>query len=481
MSEDSNAAASQPQPDGPQSQQAAQHGPEATAPLPEQAQEPPAPAQAPAEHWMWSRPGQAASAQGSAPQPQSFAPWTAHHAAPGPSSHTSAFFSHAPASHAPAAAQAKPKGRAGRALGLTALLAVFATGAGAVGGAGLVYALDHRGGLHSALPDGGDRGILGNKGLPAAASGRPMTVAEVAALVQPEVVQIEVVVPDGHITGSGVILSADGKILTNNHVVTDASRGGAVMQVHLHDGTTLSASVVAADPDTDLAVIQAKGRSDLPTAKLGSSAKLAVGQDVVAIGSPMGLEGTVTRGIVSALRRPVAAGGDEGSGRTSALEAIQTDASINPGNSGGALVNMQGEVVGINFMIYTLGEREGQSGSIGLGFAIPIDLAKHVSDQLIQNGKATHASLGVTVRGTDPAAAVHGVSVLGVNSGSGAETAGLSVGSVITKVDGRPIDGTVALVAAVRAHDPGEKIQITYTDGSPGGSERTVPVTLGMS
>jgi putative serine protease PepD len=309
-----------------------------------------------------------------------------------------------------------------------------------------------------------------------------MSVAEVAALVQPEVVQIEVNVPDGHITGSGVILSADGKILTNNHVVSEASSGGAVMQVHLHDGSALPASVVAADPDTDLAVIQAKGRTDLPAAKLGSSAGLAVGQDVVAIGSPMGLEGTVTRGIVSALHRPVAAGGDEGGAKTSALEAIQTDASINPGNSGGALVNLQGEVVGINFMIYTLGsDRQGQSGSIGLGFAIPIDLAKHVADQLIQNGKATHASLGVTVRGTDPSASVHGVSVLSVNSGSGAEAAGISVGSVITKVDGRPIDGTVGLVAVVRGHSPGEKIRVTYIDGASGGAEHTVPVTLGMA
>ncbi|MGL6234773.1 MAG: S1C family serine protease [Segniliparus sp.] len=474
MSEDPRAADSQPQQDGPQSQHEAMGAPEATAPLPGPVQSPQS-AQPHSEHWIWSRHGHQSPTAPEQPAPQqaqaAFAPWAAHHAAAAP---------HA-ATHAFPHAQAKARGRVGRALGLTALVALFATGAGAVGGAGIVYALDHRGGSHSVSSTGTDSGPLGKKGLPAASNGRPMTVAEVAAQVQPEVVQIEVTVPDGHITGSGVILSSDGKILTNNHVVADASSGGAVMQVHLHDGTTLPAAVVATDPDTDLAVIQAKGKTDLPAARLGSSARLVVGQDVVAIGSPMGLEGTVTRGIVSALQRPVAAGGEEGSARTSALEAIQTDASINPGNSGGALVNLQGEVVGINFMIYTLGDRQGQSGSIGLGFAIPIDLAKHVSDQLLQNGKATHASLGVQVQGTDSSASVHGVSVLSVNTGSAAEAAGIAVGSVITKVDGHPVDGTVALVAAVRAHDPGEKIQITYTEGGSGGAERTVPVTLGAA
>lgn len=431
-------------------------------------------AQAPAEHWVWSRHGHASAAEeqhGARPAQPGFAPWPAHHAAPSPRIEPSAY------PHAPA----KPRGRTGRALGLAALVALFATGAGAVGGAGLVYALDHRGGLRSVSSSGPDTGPLGKQGLPAASNDRPMTVAEVAAQVQPEVVQIEVTVPNGHITGSGVILSADGRILTNNHVVGDASNGAAALQVHLHDGATLSASVVAADPDTDLAVIQAQGRTDLSPAKLGSSSGLVVGQDVVAVGSPMGLEGTVTRGIVSALRRPVAAGGDEGGARASALEAIQTDASINPGNSGGALVNLQGEVVGINFMIYTLGDRQGQSGSIGLGFAIPVDLAKHVADQLVRNGKATHASLGVQVQGTDPAAAVRGVSVLSVNSGSAAEAAGIEAGAVITKFDGRAIDSTVALVAAVRSHDPGEKVQITYAAGGSGGTERTVPVTLGGS
>lgn len=471
MSEDPNAADVRPGQNGPQTQGGPQDL-DATAPLPQQACAPQH-AQGPAEHWMWSRQGQPGPAPQDHGQQQQqhmpgFTPW--HAPAPGAEP---ASFHRVPA---------KERGGSGRALGLTALVAVFASGVGAVGGAGLVYALDHRAAAHSALANGADCGPFGSKGVPAAVDGRPMSVAEVAALVQPEVVQIEVNVPDGHITGSGVILSADGKILTNNHVVSEAASGGAVMQVHLHDGATLPASVVATDPDTDLAVIQAKGRTDLPVAKLGSSADLTVGQDVVAIGSPMGLEGTVTRGIVSALRRPVAAGGEDGGAKTSALEAIQTDASINPGNSGGALVNMQGQVVGINFMIYTLGsDRQGQSGSIGLGFAIPIDLAKHVADQLIQNGKATHASLGVTVRGTDPSASVRGVSVLSVNSGSGAEAAGISVGSVITKVDGRPIDGTVGLVAVVRGHSPGEKIRVTYIDGASDGAERTVPVTLGMA
>ena len=207
----------------------------------------------------------------------------------------------------------------------------------------------------------------------------------------------------------GIILSSDGLILTNNHVVAAAKDGpggpgGAQTKVTFADGRTTAFTVVGTDPSSDIAVVRAQGASGLTPITLGSSANLRVGQDVVAIGSPLGLEGTVTTGIISALNRPVAAGGDAQNQNT-VLDAIQTDAAINPGNSGGALVNMNGELVGVNSAIATLGGDAGpaaQSGSIGLGFAIPVDQAKRIADELIQNGTASHASLGVQV-GNDAA------------------------------------------------------------------------------
>jgi putative serine protease PepD len=210
---------------------------------------------------------------------------------------------------------------------------------------------------------------------------------------------------------------------------------------------------------------------------LGSSANLRVGQDVVAVGSPLGLEGTVTTGIISALNRPVAAGGDA-SNQNTVLDAIQTDAAINPGNSGGALVNMNGELVGINSAIATLGggAAAAQSGSIGLGFAIPIDQAKRISDELIQTGTASHASLGVQV-GND--ASAQGAKIVEVTSGGAAAAAGLPSGVVVTKVDDRVIGSADALVAAVRSKAPGDKITLTYLDSS--GKPQTLQVTLGKA
>ena len=219
------------------------------------------------------------------------------------------------------------------------------------------------------------------------------------------------------------------------------------------------------------------GATGLTPITLGSSGNLRVGQDVVAIGSPLGLEGTVTTGIVSALNRPVAAGGDAQNQNT-VLDAIQTDAAINPGNSGGALVNMNGELVGVNSAIATLGGDSGQSqsGSIGLGFAIPVDQAKRIADELIQNGTASHASLGVQV-GND--ASVDGAKIVDVTSGGAAAAAGLPSGVVVTKVDDRVIGSADALVAAVRSRAPGDKVTLTYLD--PSGKPQTVDVTLGKA
>jgi len=309
------------------------------------------------------------------------------------------------------------------------------------------------------------------------------SVEQVAAKVVPSVVKLETNLGRQSEEGSGIILSTDGLVLTNNHVVAAANGGpgapsGDVQtKVTFANGATTSFKVVGTDPSSDIAVVQAVGATGLTPITLGSSANLRVGQDVVAVGSPLGLEGTVTTGIVSALNRPVAAGGDAQNQNT-VLDAIQTDAAINPGNSGGALVNMNGELVGVNSAIATLGGDSGQSqsGSIGLGFAIPVDQAKRIADELIQSGTASHASLGVQV-GND--AAVDGAKIVDVTGGGAAATAGLPSGVVVTKVDDRVISSADALVAAVRSRAPGDKVTLTYLDSS--GKPQTVDVTLGKA
>ncbi|MEN4477085.1 S1C family serine protease [Mycolicibacterium cosmeticum] len=310
------------------------------------------------------------------------------------------------------------------------------------------------------------------------------SVEQVAAKVVPSVVKLETDMGRASEEGSGIILSSDGLILTNNHVVAAAApgapgapAGAAQTKVTFADGRTTTFSIVGTDPSSDIAVVRAQGVSGLTPITLGSSENLRVGQDVVAVGSPLGLEGTVTTGIVSALNRPVAAGGDAKNQNT-VLDAIQTDAAINPGNSGGALVNMNGELVGVNSAIATLGGDSGQSqsGSIGLGFAIPVDQAKRIADELVQNGTATHASLGVQV-GND--AGVDGAKIVEVTAGGAAAAAGLPSGVVVTKVNDRVISSADALVAAVRSKAPGTKITLTYLD--PSGKPATLDVTLGKA
>jgi putative serine protease PepD len=315
-----------------------------------------------------------------------------------------------------------------------------------------------------------------------AANAPPGSVEQVAAKVVPSVVMLETDL--GHQTeeGSGIVLSPDGLILTNNHVIAaaaNAAHSGEAPKttVTFSDGRTAPFTVVGADPTTDIAVVRAQGASGLTPIALGSSANLRVGQPVVAVGSPLGLEGTVTTGIVSALNRPVSTTG-ESSNQNTVLDAIQTDAAINPGNSGGALVNMNAQLVGVNSAIATLGADSGdaQSGSIGLGFAIPVDQAKRIADELISTGTATHASLGVQVTSdkTTP-----GAKVVDVVPDGAAASAGLPKGAVVTKVDDRPINGADALVAAVRSKAPGEKVTLTYLD--PSGATKTVQVTLGKA
>jgi putative serine protease PepD len=319
------------------------------------------------------------------------------------------------------------------------------------------------------------------------------TLAKVAAAVQPSVVSITVRTQGGTGEGSGVILRSDGTILTNNHVVESAANGGAI-SVEFSDGKTASAEILGRDPGSDLAVIKAKDVDGLTPATLGESSSVHVGDTVLAIGSPLGLEGTVSAGIISALHRPVQLGGEEqqqqqnpftdpfGSGQqqqqqspsSSLSDAIQTDAPINPGNSGGPLVDTSGAVIGINTAIATTGSGVGgQAGSIGLGFAIPIDQAKKVADQLIKGEQPKHALLGV--QATDSPNG-DGAVIGTVSSGSAADKAGIKAGDRITALGKDKVSDASELASAVRAHDPGEKVTITFVRN---GRTETASATLG--
>ncbi len=300
------------------------------------------------------------------------------------------------------------------------------------------------------------------------------SVEDVANSVLPSVVKINVRGPQGEGSGSGVIISGDGEILTNYHVVEVAEQGGAV-SVGFNDGSTAQASVVGTDPLTDLAIIKVSGVNGLTPAALGQSGNLDVGEEVVAIGSPFGLDATVTSGIVSALQRPVSVSG-QGSAMNTAYPAIQTDAAINPGNSGGPLVNMDGEVVGINSSIRTSSVTGGQGGSIGLGFAIPLDEVLPIVDQLRNGEDPTHARLGVEV--TDAASddgLLQGAGVAAIEPGSAADRAGLERGDVVIRVGDQPVSDATSLVATVRGHRPGDQVTLTVVRD---GQEMQVEATL---
>jgi putative serine protease PepD len=303
------------------------------------------------------------------------------------------------------------------------------------------------------------------------------SVDAVADKVLPSVVNITVTGRGGSGTGTGIVISSDGAILTNNHVVSAAqAQGGGTISVAFSDGTTATARIVGLDATTDLAVIQAEDVSGLTPATLGSSSELSVGDQVVAIGSPLGLEGTVTTGIVSALNRPVRTGDAASGDQSTVIDAIQTDAAINPGNSGGPLVDMAGNVVGINTAIATLGS-SGESGSIGLGFAIPIDSARRVAEELQESGTATHARLGVTVGDAQSETGLGQGAVIGeVEPGGAADEAGLRADDVVTAVDDRRVSGADSLIAAVRSYAPGSEVTLTFLRD---GQEQTATVTLG--
>jgi putative serine protease PepD len=306
------------------------------------------------------------------------------------------------------------------------------------------------------------------------------SVQAVAAKVLPSVVKIEVSGAQGSGSGSGIILSSDGRILTNNHVVELAGDGGT-LRVTFNDGSHADAQVLGTDPLTDTALIQAENVSGLTPATIGKSGDLAVGQGVVAIGSPLGLEATVTSGIVSALNRPVDVGSD-GQGNSTVYPAIQTDAAINPGNSGGALVDLDGNVVGINASIATAGQTmDGESGNIGVGFAIPMDEVMPIVDQMAKGETPTHARLGVSV-GVAPGAqgqpgleSDEGAQIQQVNAGSTAAQAGITKGHVIPKADDPLITDADSPVAPSRSYRPGDQVTVTYVRG---GETKTAQLTL---
>jgi putative serine protease PepD len=286
------------------------------------------------------------------------------------------------------------------------------------------------------------------------------SIAAVAEAVSPSVVNIAA----GQGTGTGFVIRSDGYILTNNHVVEGANGS---LEVTFADGSAASAEVVGADAGYDLAVVTVD-KADLPVVTLGSSDSVQVGDTAIAIGSPLGLQGTVTSGIISSLNRTVTAGG---SGETSFINAIQTDAAINPGNSGGPLVDGNGNVIGVNSAIASLGQ-EGNAGSIGLGFSIPIDTAQRIANELIATGSTQTPVIGVTV---DSNFSGRGARVAEVTPGSPAEAAGVQVGDVFVAVDGRSISDSADLIVAIRDQAVGEEVKLTLVDGGD------LSITLGAS
>lgn len=287
------------------------------------------------------------------------------------------------------------------------------------------------------------------------------SVAGIAKRVLPSVVSIEAKDADGGATGSGFVIASDGYILTNNHVIASSVTSGGEILVRLQDGTPYDATVVGRDASYDLAVLRVSNRA-LTALQFGDSDKVAVGDSVLAIGSPLGLQGTVTLGIISAKDRAVTAGGS--ASENSFINALQTDAAINPGNSGGPLVDATGAVIGVNSAIATLGSSfSARSGSIGLGFAIPINQARKTAEQLIKNGKATYPIIGVSV---DMSVSGKGALISkksnAILAGGPAAKAGLKPGDLITDFDGRAITGPEELIVAVRSRDVGQSVLINY-------------------
>ena len=282
----------------------------------------------------------------------------------------------------------------------------------------------------------------------------PESVAAIASRVLPSVVSISTRSRSGAGTGTGFVIRSDGYILTNNHVVENVARGGS-LNVSFNDGKVVRGKIVGVNPAYDLAVIKVT-RTGVPALQFGNSDSVQVGDSVIAIGSPLGLSGTVTSGIISAKNRAVTAGANQG--ESSFINALQTDAAINPGNSGGPLVDRTGAVVGVNTAIATLGSFSGQTGSIGLGFAIPINQARRTAEELIKTGKSSYPILGVSV---DTKYGENGALITSVSPGGPADAAGIQEGDIIINLDGRVITNPDELIVAIRNRAPGDRVSIT--------------------
>lgn len=349
---------------------------------------------------------------------------------------------------------------------------------GGIGGAVGAH-LERNGGMGTVeLPQAG----------PEAAERDPDSVAGIAARALPSVVTLHVSGSEAAGTGTGFVLDDRGHILTNNHVVEPAGSGGEIT-VTFNSGDTAEAEVVGRDSGYDLAVVKVKGVTGLTPMPLGNSENVRVGDPVVAIGAPFDLAGTVTSGIISAKERPITAGGEEGDASdVSYVDALQTDAPINPGNSGGPLLDARGRAIGINSAIRSAdsGSAEsdgGQAGSIGLGFAIPINQGKRVAEELINTGKATHPVIGITLdmNYTGDGARVSAKDSDGgpaVTTGGPGAKAGIKPGDVITAVDGQRVHSGEELIVKTRAHRPGDRLELTLERG---GKETKVSLVLGSS
>jgi putative serine protease PepD len=418
---------------------------------------------------------------------------------------------------------AAPRKRSG--VGIVVLAAAVAAIVGGVSGAGIAVAVGSNNNSNPASAAAGPSSVTVNNTKDATA------ITAVAVKASPSVVTINVTASDEAGTGSGIIMTSDGYVLTNTHVVTlDGDSSNTTIQVETNDGRLLAAKVVGTDPIDDLAVIKLQNVTGLQPAQFADSSKLNVGDTAIAIGAPLGLSGTVTNGIVSALNRSITVassaaptsgdssgdgssggsgsgsgsspfnfwnfGGGSGSGSsggstqsqstssasTISLSVIQTDAAINPGNSGGALLDSDGKVIGVNCAIASASDSSstdgGQSGSIGVGFAIPSNIAVRIANDIIKNGSATHGLLGasvedVTTDGSATTSKTVGAKIASVVSGGAASKAGLQAGDVVTNFNGIPITGATDLTAQVRALEAGSKASITFVRGG-----KTVKATV---